>query len=259
MNMNVKPYLAEMRMSAKLSESSGWAWIAGSYLLKILRVGFLLLMWRALFQNGGTLDMTLEQTLRYTLCSAALAPLLDVRTPAGDWLHNGAVASRCLRPLGVLGQLAADGMGDALVPLAVFVPLCAALGAVMGVPLLPSSVWFVPSLLLCMVQGFAIDLCFACIIIRVGNLSWQVHVLRGALTTLFTGGLIPFAALPWGVGEWLRLSPLGTLAGAPLSLYAGLASPAEVLPVQIFWNLILWPLSLWWLNRSHERLVSFGG
>ena len=96
-------------------------------------------------------------------------------------------------------------------------------------------------------------------IIRLGNLSWQVHTLRSALTILFTGGLIPFAALPWGLGEWLALSPLGTLAGAPLSLYTGLAAPMEVLPVQVFWNLVLWPLSLWWLNASRERLVSFGG
>lgn len=257
--MNLKPYLAEMRMSARLSQDSGWTWIAGSYGLRALRVGFLLLMWRSLFQNGGTLEMTLVQTLQYTLCSAALEPLLDVRTPAGDWLHNGAYASRCMRPLHVLGQLAADAMGKALIPLAVFVPLCAGLGLWMDVPLAPRSPWFFPSLLLCMTQGFAIDMCFACIIIRVGNLSWQVHMLRSSLTTLFTGGLIPFAALPWGMGRWLSLSPLGTLAGAPLSLYTGLAAPMEVLPVQLFWNAVLWPFCLWWLKKSQERLVSFGG
>lgn len=257
--MKIKPYWAEMHMSARLSQTFGIGWLIGSYALRALRVAFLLLMWRSLFQNGGTSDMTLIQTLQYTLCSAALAPLLDIRTPAGSWLHDGAIATRLLRPLGVLGQLAADTLGAALIPLGVFVPLCAITGALMDVPLLPQSGWFFSSLLLCMLQGFAVDMLFACLIIRIGNMSWQVHMLRGALTTLFTGGLIPFAALPWGMGEWLALSPLGTLAGAPLSLYTGLAQAWEVLPVQIFWNLILWPLSLWWLKQSQERLVSFGG
>ena len=255
----IKPYWSEMRMSARLSQSSGIAWLAGSYVLRALRVGFLLLMWRALFEGGAAMDMTLPQTLQYTLCSAALAPLLDVRTPAGDWLHDGAVASRSLRPMSLFGQLAADALGGAAVPVAGFMPLCALLGWWMGVPLLPKSAWFVPSLLLCMTQGFIIDMAFACVIIRVGNLSWQVHLLRGSLTTLLTGGLIPFAALPWGMGEWLALSPLGTLAGAPLSLYAGLSHPSQVIPVQIMWNLVLWPLILWWFHRSMERLVSFGG
>ena len=255
----IKPYWSEMRMSARLSQSSGMAWLAGSYVLRALRVGFLLLMWRSLFQNGAPMDMTLSQTLKYTLCSAALAPLLDLRTPAGDWLHDGAVASRTLRPMGLLGQLAADALGAAAMPVMIFAPLCLLAGWLMGVTPVPSSWWFVPSLLLCMAQGYIIDLFYACVIIRVGNLSWQVHGLRSALNVLFTGGLIPFAALPWGLGQWLALSPLGTLAGAPLSLYAGLAQPIDVLPVQLMWNLLLWPLILRWFNRSMERLVSFGG
>lgn len=246
-------------MSAKVSSSSGMAHLIGSYALRGLRVAFLILLWRSLFQNGGRLDMTLPQMLKYTLAFAALEPLLDVRTPAGSWLHDGAVASRYMRPMHVLGQLASDWLGQAAVPLAVFVPLCAGLGLLMGVELLPASGWFFPSLLLCMSQGFAIDMLFACLVIRIGNLSWQVHMLRGSLNLLFTGGVIPFAAMPWGVGRWLSLSPLGTLAGAPLSLYAGLSQPAQVLGIQLLWNLILWPLSLYLLRRSRERLVSFGG
>lgn len=257
--LTLKPYFSELRMSARLSKTFGLACLIGNYVLQALRVAFLLLLWRSLFQMGGANGMTLAQTLKYTLCSAALAPLLDVRTPAGSWLHDGAIASRCLRPMSLMGQLAADALGTAVTPLCVFVPLCALTGLMMNVPLLPESAWFFPSLLLCMSQGFVIDLFYACVIIRIGNLSWQVHLLRSALGVLFTGGLIPFAALPWGIGKWLAMSPLGTLAGAPLSLYAGLAAPMEIIPVQILWNLLLWPLILWWFNRSMERLVSFGG
>ena len=255
----LKSYFSHWRMSARQPRTFGLAAMAGGYGLRALRVMFLMLMWKSLLGQGGANGMTLEQTLKYTLASAALEPLLDVRTPAGSWLHGGAIASSCLRPMSLFGQLAAEALGTATMPLCIFAPLCALAGLLMNVNLAPASAWFYPSLLLCMAQGFVIDLFFACVIIRVGNLSWQVHCLRAALNVLFTGGLIPFAALPWGMGRWLALSPLGTLAGAPLSLYAGLSAPAAVLPAQVLWNLLLWPLILRWFSRSMERLVSFGG
>lgn len=255
----IKPYLSQWRMSAKPPRTFGMASLAGTYGLRALRVMFLMLLWKSLLHQGGANGVTLESTLKYTLAAAALEPLLDVRTPAGSWLHDGAIASCCLRPMSLFGQLAAAALGAAAMPLCLMVPLCALTGLASGVNLAPASAWFYPSLLLCMTQGFVIDLFFACVIIRVGNLSWQVHCLRAALNVLLTGGLIPFAVLPWGLGRWLALSPLGTLAGAPLSLYAGLSEPMAVLPAQVLWNLLLWPLILRWFRSSMERLVSFGG
>ena len=258
--MTLKPYGAQARMGVRASRYFGLAELVGGYALRALRVCFLLLLWQSLFQNGGDMDgMTLEQTLKYTLCANALSPLLDVRTPAGSWLHDGTVAGCYLRPMNVLGQLAAHALGAAVVPLCVFTPLCMLLGALMGVSLAPQSPWFFASLLLCASQGLAVDLLFACLIIRVGSLSWQVHTLREALSVMLTGKLIPFAALPWGLGNALALSPLGTLAGAPLGLYAGLGAPGSTLPALIAWNLILWPLCLWCFAKSRERMVSFGG
>jgi ABC-2 type transport system permease protein len=104
-----------------------------------------------------------------------------------------------------------------------------------------------------------VDFLFACLLIRMRNLEWPVHVLREALNALLTGALIPFAALPWGLGRWLELSPLGTLAGAPLALMAGIGEPVRLIAAQLFWNLTLWPLALWAFRASRERMVSYGG
>ena len=106
---------------------------------------------------------------------------------------------------------------------------------------------------------FAVDFLFACLLVRMNNLEYMMFSIRNALTALLTGGVIPFAALPWGLGAWLELSPLGTLAGAPLALMSGLGDPARLIGAQLFWNAVLWPLALWGFRASRERMVSYGG
>ncbi|MDD5898670.1 MAG: hypothetical protein PUE14_09330, partial [Clostridia bacterium] len=163
------------------------------------------------------------------------------------------------RPAGVLTQLAAHTIGAWMmrllclsVPVLVIALLC-------GVDLRPRSRWFFVSLPLAVSQGFAVDFLFACLLIRMRNLEWCVHSLREALTALLTGSLIPFAALPWGLGQLLQLLPLGTLAGAPLALYTGLGQPKLLVPAQLVWNMVLWPLAVYGFAASRERMVSYGG
>ena len=103
------------------------------------------------------------------------------------------------------------------------------------------------------------DFLFACMMIHMNNMEWQAMILRNALNSLLTGALIPFAVLPWGLGDILSLSPLGTLAGAPLAICTGLAQPWELLPAQILWNIVLWPLAMRCFAASQERMVSYGG
>ena len=72
-------------MSVRASRFFGLGELLGGYALRALRVLFMLLLWHSLLGPDGTQDgMTLSQLLAYTLCSQALAPLLDVRTPAGS-------------------------------------------------------------------------------------------------------------------------------------------------------------------------------
>jgi len=59
--------------------------------------------------------------------------------------------------------------------------------------------------------------------------------------------------------QWIRYQPFGSLGGAFLTLYVGSADAAVVLPVQIFWNIVIWLVAVFWFRRSRERMVSFGG
>ncbi len=251
---------ATIRLCLKEQSYFGFFNLLAQYLLKLGALAALLMIWRSLSLQGADLQgMTLEQLYAYTVLSTALSPLLNVYTPASGWLHDGAMLGLYQRPVGIFAQLAAHtvgGWGMRLCCLSLPVMVIAAL---CGIDLTPRSLWFFLSLPLAVAEGFAVDFLFACLLIRLRNLEWCVHCLREALTALFTGSLIPFAALPWGLGELLQLSPLGTLAGAPLAIYTGLGDVSVLVPAQIFWNLILWPLALWCFRASQERMVSYGG
>lgn len=260
MKKTIRASLATMKLCLKEQTYFGFVYLVGQYVMQAAVLGALIMIWRSLFMQGvSTEGMTLNQLYVYTILSTALAPLLNVRTPASGWLHDGTMLGLYQRPAGVFMQLAAHTIGGWAMRL-----ICLSIPVVVvsffyGVDLRPANPWFLISLPLAVLQGFAVDYLFACLLIRMHNLEWCVHCLREALAALFTGSLIPFAALPWGIGSWLQLSPLGTLAGAPLAIYTGLGDPAALLPAQILWNLILWPLAMYCFAASRERMVSYGG
>lgn len=256
----MQKYTATARMCLKEQSYFGMAELARIYLIRAATLLAMLGIWHALFMLGADLDgLTLEQMMTYTLLSTALHPLLHVRTPASSWLHDGSMLSLYQRPASIFGQLTAHTVGGWLMQLCVFSLPVMVIGALAGINLKPASGWFFVSLALAVAQGFAVDYLFTCLMIRLRNLEWTVYKIRESLNALLTGAVIPFAALPWGIGRWLSLSPLGTLAGAPLALFTGLESPAYLIPAQVLWTVTLWPLAIWLFGKSKERMVSYGG
>ncbi len=238
----------------------GFGYLVGQYLLRAATLFALLAVWHALFRQGMSYDgLTLPQMLTYSVLGSALEPLLNVRTPASSWLHDGTMLSLYLRPASIFGQLAAHTVGGWLVPLSCYTAPVLVIANLAGIHIAPATPWFFVSLALTVAQGFAVDFLFAALLMRLKNLEWTVHSIREALNALLTGALIPFAALPWGIGKWLALTPFGTLAGAPLALFAGLDSPMNLIPAQMVWTAALWPLAFLAFARSRERLVSYGG
>ena len=137
-------------------------------------------------------------------------------------------------------------------PMAIVSPL-------IGVSLRPASLWFFTSLFLCISLGFAIDVLFACLSIKLRNMSWLISRIRAAIVALLSGTVIPIRFLPLGLDEIMKYQPFASLGGAPLSIFVGAAEPVRVLLLQITWNLILWPAALLAFNKSQEGMVSYGG
>ena len=163
------------------------------------------------------------------------------------------------RPLPVLGQLISQAIGGWLPTLALFSLPMAFLSPLLGVSLRSASPWFLLSLFLCVSLGFAIDILFACLSIRLRNMNWLISRIRAAIVALLSGTVIPIRFLPPGFREIVQYQPFASLGGAPLSLFVGAADPIGVLWLQAAWNIILWPITLFVFKKSQEGMVSYGG
>jgi ABC-2 type transport system permease protein len=256
----MKGLIATIRMSAAGKLNGGVPALFAGYLLKIVYLLPMVFLWRSFAENGADLGgFTIGRLLTYTCVSAMLEAQLNVRSGAVSWHYDGQIIDLYRRPQTVFGQLATTTVGGWLPELLLFSLPMALVLPLFGVSALPETVWFFPCLALSVSLGFAVDFLFSCFIIRMQNATWLAFTLRNAVMLLLSGAVIPFDLLPWGIGGILKLLPFGSLAAAPLSVFVGMAAPVEVFPLQILWNIVLWPLAALAFQKSRERMVSYGG
>ena len=256
----MKRYCATAYMSASGKLGGGVLALLAGYLMKVVYLLPMVLLWRVIAADGGDLGgMTLDSLLTYTCVSSMLSPLLNVRTDVVTWNYEGSMIDLYRRPQGLFGQIIATTAGKWVPELLLYsLPLAIVISA-LGVRLLPATPWFLLCLALSVSLGFAVDMLFFCFMIHVPNALWMAYSLRYAMTSLLSGAVIPFALLPWGLGGVFELLPFGSMAAAPLAVFIGALSPARAIPLQLFWNLTLWPLAVLAFRGNRERLVSYGG
>ena len=108
MKQTIRASLATIRLCLKEQSYFGFFNQLAQYLLQAGALAALLMIWRSLFLQGvDQQGMTLNQLYVYTILSTVLAPMLNVRTPASGWLHDGTMLGLYQRPAGVFMQLAA--------------------------------------------------------------------------------------------------------------------------------------------------------
>ena len=239
--------------------NGGLLYLLPQIVLKIIYLVPLTFIWRVLAAQGVEMEMSLAQLLSYTYCNALFADLLIVRTYMSDWDYDSKTTALFTRPMSVFGQVIARTAGEWLPTLALFSLPMALIAPLFGISVLPQTPWAYLSLLLCISLGFAFEFFFFCITLRLRNVSWLTYVIRSAIVSFFSGTVIPFRLLPFGLDRWIGYQPFGSLGGAVLSLFVGTADAAEIIPVQLFWNLVVWIIAANWFDRSRERMVSYGG
>lgn len=256
---------ATIALTARQMLASGPAQLAWTHLARLVQFGVFVLLWRGFYKAGADLGgMTVEALLTYTLLSFAVRQQLDIITPATSSLWEGSVVGRYTRPMPVYLSYMAETIGRWWLPGWLLFSLPVMLvSPLLGINPLPAS-WqrgllFLLSLALSAAIGFAFDLLFSALAIRLKNAVWAATHIREAIFNLLSGALIPFALMPEPVARVLGLLPFGSIAAAPLTIYVGTGDPAPLLALQAVWAAVLWPLAHWCYKKGEERMVSYGG
>ena len=257
--MHIRKYIKTAHTALRGQTNGGVFYMLPQMILKVIYLVPLMFIWRVIAADSADPGMTLTQLLSYTYVNALLTDILIVKTYMSDWDFDSKSTALFTRPMPVFGQVIARTMGEWIPTLLMFSLPMAAIAPFFGILIVPRTAWVVPSLLLCASLGFALEFLFFCVTLRLRNVSWLTYVIRTAVVSFFSGTVIPFKILPFGLDKWIAYQPFGSLGGAPLSLYIGTAEPAAIIPLQVFWNVLFWAAAVVWFNRSRERMVSFGG
>ena len=257
--MYIKQYLKTAQTALRGQTNGGIFYMFPQMIMKIIYLLPLLFIWRVLAESGPAVEMTLPQLLSYTYINALLADMLIVRTHLTEWNADGEGAAMFPRPMPIFGQVISRTVGEWLPTLLFFSLPMTLVAPLFGISLMPKSLWALPSLVLCASLGFAMEFIFYCITLRLRNVAWLTQVIRSAIVSFFSGVVIPFRILPFGMDRWMSYQPFGSLGGATLSLFVGTAQPLHIVTAQIVWNVIFWALAAYWFNKSKERMMSFGG
>ncbi len=246
-------------MSLRARTNGGLVYLVPEVFMRLVYLVPLLFIWRTLAEGGAEVEMSVPQLLSYTYVNALAADMMIVNTCLSSWDFDTRSMEMFTRPMPVFGQVIARTAGEWVPMLLLFSLPMLLLAPAFGIRILPRTLWAVPSLFLSVSLGFAFEFIFYCITVRLRNVSWPTYVIRSAVVSFFSGTVIPFRILPFGMDRWIRYQPFGSLGGAFLAVYVGSADAAEVLPVQLFWNVMIWIAAVRWFRRSRERMVSFGG
>jgi ABC-2 type transport system permease protein len=234
------------------------------YLLRFARVVVLLSLWRLLFGDQAAVGgMTLAAVLTYTLIGEVLREQLDVRAGIDEAMWNGSIATRALRPGAIVGHFVGEMAGRwwlgvvlCSIPLLLLSP---ALGVDPLPAGLPALALFVPSLILSITVGLALEFLFGGLTVALSQPPWLMSAMKNAIAVLLSGLVIPLPLLPWGLGEVFRWLPFAATAAAPLQVYTGAPDAIALVGAQLIWAVVLWPL-VGWVWRSHrEQVAIYGG
>lgn len=260
----VAKYWKTASMAATVHAGDNPLFLIADYLLRFLRVAVLIAIWRTILSGRGAVSgMTLGAVLTYTLIGEVFEEQFFLRTNLSDALWQGTIATRLLWPMGAFVQFSVEMLGYWSVGLVLFsLPLLLA-APLFGVSAAPASLQdgllFLPSLVLAISVGLAVEFIFGSLVVVLEQPVWVIFQLRAAVGVLLSGALLPLALLPWGLEQIFGWLPFAAMASAPLRIYTGTGNALQLMLSQVAWSIILWPLARRLWDGGREKLVGYGG
>ena len=259
----VRAHLATVRIAAAGPLLDG-LWAAFTVGLRFLRVLILLAIWPALIPPGAVVSgYRLGTVLTYSLVAEVFAAQLNVRTPIGAALWNGAVATRFTWPMPLATQYTAEMVGEWALPTLLGSAPLLLLAPLLGVDPRPASPahlgLFLVSLVLAVTIGIAIDLACAVLIVWIDLGPWVLNAGRAVVQAICSGAWVPLALLPFHLGAVFQWLPFASAASAPMRIYTGTGDPLPLLALQVAWLVVLSVAARTMWNASREKVALYGG
>lgn len=239
----------------------------------ILRCFITFFLWHAVFTSGGTntfmgfseVDMTVYIFISFLTGVVAYS---DGSYIIGEEIRDGNIAMRMIKPIRFEFALLFQELGErTLTALIAFVPLLAGVEiykfAVTGA--FSFNIWcflcYLLSLVLSYLINFYFNVCYGYTAFVLKNL-WGSNLLKECIVNFLSGGIVPLAFMPAGLGFVLNLLPFASLTYIPVMIYLGMYDVPTILlsfGLQIFWLVffIFFQRIIW--NACVRRMSVQGG
>jgi ABC-2 type transport system permease protein len=169
--MSIKKYVKTAQTALQGQTNGGIVYMFPQIVVNLMYLLPLMFLWRVIAGGGADVGMTLSQLLTYTYINALLSEMLIVRTMVSNWNYEGQLLSLFARPFPVFGQIISQTVGGWIPMLIIFSLPMLLIAPLLGIKIIPATIWFFPSLFLCISLGFAVDFIFACVTIRLKAIS----------------------------------------------------------------------------------------
>ncbi|WP_028612693.1 ABC transporter permease [Paenibacillus harenae] len=266
--MRAYGYLIKMRMLTSLAyRFDVWIGMIGDVILLAATV----FIWKAAYGGdvlgSGASVVGLDGMITYTVISVLMTAVFStgVQNTIYTQVREGNIALDFMRPLNLLGIYLSEDLGtmvSSIVNKAVPLVLMAAL--LFGFPMPDSPIAAALFTVSCMLSFMILWLMSAMVglvafwVAELGNLG----MVKDAFVRVLSGSMVPLWFFPEGlqrVSEWL---PFQYTYQLPLSVYIGMAKPAEALRgmgVQLIWIALLGVLLAWIWTRARGKVMVQGG
>jgi len=258
--------LFRMRMLTGLQyRSVFWFQILTRFLWGFLEA----LAFTAVYRAANGFSMTLSQTVTYMYLQQITFAMFSVVFGDGDIqsaIAKGDVATSLCRPMGLYGHWFSLACGTrlsaSLVSLPAIIP-----ALLMPEPLRAALPGIGTVCLFALSAMLALGVTVSCAMLMYISLFWLmsqrgIRVIVTAVTQFLSGGIIPLAFFPESFRRVLALSPFGSMMNAPLSIFCGVLTGRDILPVlalQLFWLAALAGLGQLLMHRALRRVTVQGG
>lgn len=232
----------------------------GSILSRFCWAMMEILLFAALFRAGGDMPMTFAQTVNYVWIQQTCLILFAVVFGDGEIyaaITEGAVAYDLVRPVGLYGrwfcQSAANRVAFTLINCLPALVLAFLVPAPYGMTL-PQDWGRAAMFMASSAMALGVTVAFAMLMyVSLFYLLSQrgVRIITTAVTSFFSGGVIPLPFFPAPVLAVVKWLPFAAMQNMPLQIYSGSVAGREAWQGLVFQA--LWLAALVWLGRMAMR------